>query len=380
MMRKLRLPFTCFFLILILACQNKENQSSINSESTEVKVDYAKNFSINTNENYTLVEVNQPWPEAKDKLRYVVAEDKNQLPKDLVYTHFIQLPVERLVVTSTTHIPALAALDLLDSWVGFPGLDYVSTPEAREKIAANQVSEIGENEKLNTELLIDLNPDLVVSFAVEGNNKSLESVKKAGIPVTYNSDWLEENPLGKAEWIKFFGALTGKLDQAEAAFSNVEKTYLETKKKASQVENKPTVLSGAMHKDQWFLPKGNSWQAQFIEDANANYLFQHLEGTGSASLTFEVVLDQAQEADFWVAPAQYTKYSQLLDAHNHYAEFSSFQQEKIFTVADIVGETGGVLYYETGPNRPDLILKDMVKIFHPELMEDYEFTFFKPLQ
>ena len=194
----------------------------------------------------------------------------------------------------------------------------------------------------------------------------------------YNGDWVEKHPLGKAEWIKFFGVLYGKEKEADSIFNHIEKQYLDAKKLVQNVSKKPTILSGAMFKDIWYLPKGDSWQATVIEDAGGNYLWSQTEGTGSIALSIESVLDKAQNADFWIAPSQYTSYSKLISDNKVYGEFDAFKNQNIHTFAKAKGATGGLLYYELAPNRPDLVLKDLISILHPDLLAQ-KTTFFTPL-
>ena len=366
-------------IVCLLSCQDAPKKITELGDFEEVKIDYAEGFSIRKYKDFTQINVHKPWPDADKDLVYIVADEEIQLPENFEYEALITRPVDKIVATSTTHIPSLISLDKIENLVGFPNLDYISSEEARELINKDEIRDIGQNESINTEVLLSLQPDLIFSFAIEGRNKTLDQARNAGIPVIYNSDWLENNPLGKAEWIKFFGAILGELNQAETAFDQVVSDYETTKKLAEKTKNQPRVISGAMHQDRWYLPYGDSWQAQFFEDANAKYIYDYTKGQGSIALAFEKVLEKAQDAEFWVSPGHYTSYEALLSNNKHYAEFEAFQNKNIYTMAKTKGETGGVLFYEIGPNRPDLILKDLVKIFHPELLNDYELTFFKAL-
>lgn len=371
----------CFILIFsVFAC--KKNNKTIFSVNhlTEVEVNYASTFQLFENEDLYLLKLLQQWPEASEIKQIIfIKEGKkvSEIPSDFIQ---IQLPINRLVVTSTTHIPSLISLEMLNLWVGFPGLDYVSSNEARAYIDAGKVKEIGRNEGLNTEVILSLQPDLIIGFAVEGSNKSLTNLAKSGIPTLYNSDWLENHPLGKAEWIKVFGILDGKIEQATAVFNSIESNYNEVKKIASGASEKPSVISGAMHQDVWYMPYGNSWQGIFLKDANASYIYENKEGNGSIATSFEKVFEQGKDADFWISPAQFYSYEQLLNSNKHYHEFESFKNKNCYGIAHKTGETGGVLYYELAPNRPDLVLKDLVKILHPEVALDHELFFFKALE
>ena len=228
--------------------------------------------------------------------------------------------------------------------------------------------------------MIDLAPDAVVGFSISSNNKSLNALKKSGLKILYNGDWTEQSPLGKAEWIKFFGVLYDQEDKADKLFADIEKGYKEALTLAEKATTKPTVLGGAMFQDQWYLPQGGSWAALFLKDAKANYLWADAEGTGSLTLSFETVLDKAQDADVWVGPGQFTTYKEMTDANPHYAQFKAFKTKNVYSYSSKKGPTGGILYFELAPNRPDLVLKDLISILHPELLPGYEKHFFEKLK
>lgn len=370
------------FFGIFFSCKTEEKRkaNALTTEGEIVPIKYASGFSITNFGKYKIITVQDPWPNAERSFKYLLFEENTDIPKGLQYDQKIKVPVEKIVVTSTTHIPSLEILEAEQTLVGFPGLDYISSEKTRKLISKGKIQELGKNEALNTENLLNLQPDVVIAFSVNGSNKSLTTIEKSGIPVVFNSDWTENSPLGKAEWIKFFGAFYNKLNSANNFFKNIEKEYLKAKELARTAQAKPTVIAGAMYKDQWYLPAGDSWQAIFMEDANSNYLFADSEGTGSLSLSFETVLTEAAKADFWIGPAQFQSYEEMRNASPHYTRFSAFQDQKIFTFSSEKGETGGVIFYELAPNRPDLVLKDLISIFHPHMLPDYQTTFYKPLQ
>lgn len=378
-----------FLLIALLffSCKEKVLERSENMEMVEEPntsmVQYAHGFSIQNHEGYRVIHVHQPWPGATTSLKYLVIPEENAskttLPTD-TYDAVITTPINSLIATSTTHIPALEHLNALGKLVGFPNTNYISSMPARELIARGKIRELGNNERLNTEMVLELRPDVIIGFGIDQQNRSHDIFEKANIPVIYNGDWTEETPLGKAEWVKFFGVLLNKEKEANTLFQDIETSYLKIKELALKAETKPTVLSGALYKDVWYLPAGDSWAAQFIQDANANYLYQDIEGTGSLSLSLETVLEKAKGAEYWVAPSQFTRYTEMEQANTHYQEFKPFKDRKVYTFAATLGATGGLLYYELAPHRPDLVLKDLVQIFHPKLLPDHTPYFFTPLQ
>jgi len=360
-------------LITVLSCKDENKIDIIETiEGEEMLLKYANGFSIIAFDGYKILEIKNPWPNAEKSFKYVLSSDKSKGE--------ITNPIKKIVVTSTTHIPALELLGVEQTLVGFPGTDYVSSKKTRRRIENGLVRELGKNEGINTEILLELNPDVVIGFGIDGVNKTFETIQKANIPVIYNGDWVETSALAKAEWIKFFGALYNKEKEADSIFNTIEANYLKAKKIASASKTKPTVLCGAMHKDVWYLPSGTSPEAQFLKDANVNYLWSETIGKGSLSLSFESVFDKAKDAELWLSPSYYVSMKAIEKANQHYTKFEAFKQGNVYSFSNTTGETGGVLYYELGTARPDLVLKDIIKICHPGLLENYKPYFFKLLE
>lgn len=368
-----------FLSLTFFACKENNSTTSIKELDRGVEIKYAESFEIRQFESYKTITINRPWPGAEESYTYALVEKGIDLKNENEFDAIVQIPVEKIVVTSTTHIPSLEMLDKIEALVGFPNLNYISSESTRKLIDEGKILELGKNEDINTEVLIDLQPEAVITFAVEGGNKSVATIAKTGIPVLYNADWTETTPLGKAEWIKFFGALLDQDEKAAQIFSEIEERYQKAKEIANKARSQPTVLSGAMYKDIWYLPQGNSWAAQFIKDANGIYLWNETTGTGSLSLNLESVLEKGQLATYWIGPGQFTSLEQLQDSHSVYTKFEAFKTGNIFSFNAKKGKTGGVLYYELAPNRPDLVLQDIIKIIHPELLPDYEPFFFSKL-
>ncbi|NND25081.1 MAG: ABC transporter substrate-binding protein [Flavobacteriaceae bacterium] len=371
----------CF--IATFGCKNDQAQVDGNTiDAKSIVLKYATGFSVVQKEDFKIIEVKNPWPNSDATFSYI------QSPTDELassighedHAGVIPMDIKSLVVTSTTHVPALELLGVTSTLVGFPGCDYISSEQTRKRIDAGHVRELGKNEGINTEVLLELKPDLVIGFGVDGTNKTFENIKKAGIPVIYNGDWVESSALAKAEWIKFFGVLFNKEKEADSIFNKIEQDYLKAKEIALRAKRSPSVLSGAMHKDIWYLPNGTSPEAQFLLDANINYLWKDTAGKGSLALSFETVFEKAKDADIWLSPSYYSSLEQLEKANSHYSKFEAFKNKKVYTFSNTTGPTGGVLYYELGIARPDLVLKDIIKICHPDLLQDYEPFFFKPLQ
>jgi len=376
-MNKKLLIFSCLFLVFFSCKKELSKNNAKPVEKSNVK--YAKGFDIITNNGSKKLIIKSAYKNAKEIFEYNIQKKNVHTIVDDKYMT-IKVPTERIVVTSTTHIPMIELLHKETSIVGFPYSKYVSSKRTRQLIDDGKITEIGKESSLNTEILLDLNPELVVGYSVSSADKSLTTVQKAGINVIYNGDWLEETPLGRAEWIKFFGVLFDKEKQADSIFKIIEKNYLTAKEIALKSIRKPSILSGAiMSKDIWNLPAGESFVAQFLKDANLNYLWQNSKGKGSLSLSFESVFDKGLYADFWITPGYFSSKEQLLANNALYGRFKAFQNNQIYTPSIKKGKTGGILYYELAPTRPDLVLKDIIKITNPDVLPDYKMVFFEKM-
>ncbi len=370
----------CFlaFLLFIQCKEGTKKENKIVTSKNEIQ--YAKGLEIYKYQGFSIIKVTNPWPQAKENFTYILKEKNGIIPDSLKQFTTIQIPIKSIVVTSTTHIPALELLGVENTLIGFPNTDYVSSEKTRKLIDARKVREVGSNESLNTEVLIDMKPDVIVSFGLNNSNPTLDNLRKSGLKVILNGDWTEHTPLGKAEWIKFFGTLYGLDSKANFVFSEIEKEYNTSLVLAKKISAKPTVLCGSMYQNQWNVPQGESWASLFLKDAQSDYIWATTKGTGSLPLPFEVILEKAQNADFWIAPGDFSSLKQMSDSNPHYKEFASFKNKKVYSYALNKGAKGGILYFELSPSHPDWVLKDLIKILHPELLPKHQLFFFKKLE
>lgn len=377
-MKKSLIALVLFISALSISCKKDAAENTVISAGTN-NIKHAKGLKIHRYSGYSIVKVTAPWPNAKESFTYVLHKPGAALPDSLKNYTAVQVPIKTIAVTSTTHIPSLEALGAEKTLLAFPNTQYISSLKTRALIDSGKVKDVGTNESINTEMMIDLAPDVLVGHSISSDNKTFNNLMQSGIKVLYNGDWTEETPLGKAEWLKFFGALYDKNDEAEAIFNKIEHDYYKAKKLAQNASKKPTVLCGAMYQDHWYLPQGNSWAGYFLNDAHSQYIWADSKGTGSLNLSFETVLEKAQNADFWIGPSEFTTFAEMKKANPHYAEFKAFKDKNVYSWSSKKGATGGLIYYELAPNRPDLVLKDLVKIFHPELLPNHNLQFFDKL-
>jgi len=373
--RNLLLPilFICFF-----SCDEKKETSV--SEENKIKskflIKYAQGFDLQYYNGYKKLIIKSPYPDAEQYQEFILVSDKKN---DFDGLNKLFIPIQKVVATSTTHIPMIEILGEANSIIGFPNTDFISSKKTRQRIKDGLVIDLGNEQNFNTEVLISLQPDALIAFSMGNSTKIYQTIELNKIPVIYNGDWLEETPLGRAEWIKFFGALYNKDREADSIFQIIESEYLQAKNIALKATKSPSILSGVLYKDQWNLPAGESFTAQFFKDANTNYLWKDSKGQGSLVLSFEAVLENAQNADFWIGSGYYTTLEEVKNANAHYAQFKAYKNGTVYSFSKRRSESGGVEYFEFAPIQPHIVLKDLIKVMHPELLPDYQPYFLQRL-
>lgn len=364
---------------LLLSCNSSSKQKEVKSvESITPK--YAKGFSYEKHPKYTKITVHQPFKGATSPFEYFLIQGDTLIKPQNENQVVVTTPIHKLVATSTTQIPVLEALKSEHLLKGYPNTNFISSKKTRTLIDEGSVIDVGHEEHMNTELVLQLQPDVLFAFAVNNLNKNHRTLKKAGIPIVIDASWLEESPLGRAEWITFFALFLNKEKEAQEFFKNIEKNYLEALELIKQPQEQPKILYGSMFQGIWYAPAGESFIAEILKDAQTKYVWAHSSGTGSLSLQFEEVFLQAQEADFWFSPGMAKTKKGVGESNPHYQQIPPFKNNQLYSYANSVGPTGGLLFFELGALRPDLILKDIIKACHPNTLPDYEATFFKQLE
>jgi iron complex transport system substrate-binding protein len=218
-----------------------------------------------------------------------------------------------------------------------------------------------------------------MGYMVTSDKGQLEKIEQLGIPVVINAEYLEEHPLGRAEWIKFAAAFFDKQQEADSIFSFIEDRYIEASTRGKSSDTTPSVLSGVVYGDTWFLPGGQNYASKMIADAGGSYLWADDTTKGFLELGFESVYQKAVNADFWLGVASYTSLEDLKQGDDRYAMLAPYKNKKVFSYNKRIGSEGGNEYFELGYLRPDIILNDLVSILHPNLQQEPLF-FFMPLE
>jgi len=363
--------------VSFLACTSRQTQQQL-IEASQPK--YATGFRVINLGKAKQVEVLYPYQGAASGIRYLLVERGGEVPPHDETTQVIQIPIDNIVCTSTTHIPLLDYLDETEKLIGFPTLDYVSSEKMRSRIDAGKVTDLGMDKGMDLEKLFALKPSLVMSYLMSADFGQLKKIQELKIPVVINAEYLEKHPLGRAEWIKFMALFFGKEKMADSVFSSIENEYLSTVQLTKSTSEIPTVMSGIVYGDVWYMPGGQNYAARLLKDAGCRYLWEETPSQGFLELSFESVYQKAKNADLWIGVGSFSSLGEIKNSEERYSKFKPFQTGQVYTFNARKGAKGGSEFLELGYLRPDLILKDLVKIAHPHALPGYALYFHKKLE
>lgn len=369
--------------LLIYSCHNKTNGEGINPAcQVNSAVSYAKRFSIIRYEGYSQVQVTDPWQGADGVVQnWFLVRDTADLPPLINPAEVIRVPVKRIICNSTTHLAMISAIGESGSVKGFSGTGFLYSEEYNEMISGNAIREIGYDDNLNKELIVQIKPDLVMMYGIGGESAAFAGkLKEMGLKVMFNADYLETDPLGKAEWIKLFGALYSKEPAADSIFGSIEKEYQETESLIKKyAKGHPKVILGLPFRDTWYVSPGNSYISELISDAGGNYLWCDTESDESIPMGLENVYIKAMSADYWLNAGTAENLGQIRSVDARFAGLPCFMRGNVYNNIGRTNDHGGNDYWENGSVSPHIILSDIASILHPELFPGRELYFYKKL-
>ena len=363
-------------VLLLSACGGGDKASSAANGETAIPLHYAENLTLARTDGYTVARLRNPWDTTRVLHTYLLIDREKPVPPHLPEGTVVRTPLQKAVVYSSVHTSLLKQIDALGSVGGVCDLNYIKLPEVQEGVKRGTIADIGNGMSPNIERIIDLHPDAILLSPFE-NSGGYGRVEKLSIPIIECADYMETSPLGRAEWMRFYGLLFGHEAEADSLFAEVEKNYLSLKALTEPLTGRPSVFSELKSSSAWYVPGGRSTVARLYADAGADYVFADDTHSGSFPLAFETVFDRAQHADFWLIKynqAIEKTYRELQQDYAPYTGFQAFRERKVYAC-----NTGKVNYYEDTPFRPDGLLKDLIRIFHPEVVEEAEAVYFLPL-
>lgn len=359
-------------LTVFLSCSDPKPSRSLEFERPmkDSGIKYAKRFSVVYNGNITLVYLFGHRNNYDTTAAYALAKDT--LGMGNLYKNYviIKKPCQKIAALSSIYGAMLCELGEGKSIVAIDNIDYVNNEEIIKKFEQGHLKELAKTPDLDLEQAVALGPDIIFTFGMGDGYQDVDrKLKLSKLPVAVSVDHLEESPLARAEWIKFFAVFVDKRMVADSIFKGVEESYLNTKKLTAAMATRPSVFSETKFGDVWYMPGGKSYMARILEDAGSNYLWSDNGDVGSLPLSFEQVYAKAREADYWINLPLVKSKKELISYESRYAEFKAFKTGMLFNNTKHSNSKGYSIYWETGMIHPERILSDLAQIFHPELKE-----------
>ncbi|MGE4414407.1 MAG: hypothetical protein EOM16_00545 [Bacteroidia bacterium] len=369
----------CSFLIA--ACNLNENGKGV--QDGHQSNDYATYFQLEELENgYRILSVNENWSGNKITKSFLLQSKGTKSTGNIPdHIQIIQTPVKKVVCMSTSHIAYLSLLGEVESLKAISGAQYVSDSLVASKIKNNQILDIGFESSLNYEMLMQIDPDIVFTYGISGeNNQYIKKIIDAGINVVVVGDYMEGDPLGKLEYLKFFGAFFDKKEIADSLYKTISNRYSEAQQRVADIKEKPVILLNAPWKDVWYIPGKNNYMSHLIEDAAGEVLLSKPGDIHSYAHSLENVVTMAYEADLWLNPNFYQTLDQLMQSNPLFKELPVLKRGKVFNNIKRDTPGGGSDFWESGVVRPDVILNDLINIIHPECGNKKELVYYKLLE
>ena len=344
---------------------------------------HARQFQVEYHGHYKVVTVTEPWKGAYRALEYLLVLCGTPPPEGYDDATLIEIPVRTVITTSTTELPHIERLGLIDRLIGHDEFDYVSSQEIRRRIDAGALVEIGEAPAINVELVLEAVPDLLLADSFgDPEADLLGTLSNLGVPVALVPSFLETTALGRAEWIAYTALFFNRERLAATAFGEVERRYssIVEQVRSGVTGERPTVLTGAPIGEIWYVPGGQSFFSLLLADAGARYLWAGDSSTGSLPLHLESVYERAIDAEVWLHPSNLGTLEGLRAVDERFTDVAAFRDGRVYGNDARSSPRGGNDYWETGTARPDLVLADLVEIFHPGLLGDHDLVFHRRLE
>jgi iron complex transport system substrate-binding protein len=364
-------------MLMLVTCKGKPTASEAVFEAQPVELLYAKGFTIEQMEHFRKVVVNNPWQnDIPLAVYYLVDHDSVTTPSDGMK---VKVPVSSFAVSSVTQVAFLEALNAVDLITGSTSPELIFNARVQANIAGGSMVHLGDAFSINVERTMMLKPSVLVMSGYKQDDPYAIRVQQAGIPVIYNNEWMEETALGRAEWIKFMALFTAREALADSIFDVISTDYIRLKGMTQEQTSWPTVLSGSNFRGTWYMPGGRSYMARMLEDAGARYFYANDSTKGSLPLNVESVLQNFASAEVWLN-CNFNTINELITSDGKHALFQAVNARKVYNYNKRLLPSGANDYWESAVVRPDWLLKDLIRVLHPELLPDHELMYYQQLK
>lgn len=382
-MKRLHLVIGLFVLaITIVSCGGNGNTSVSRYADSIYLPEYASGFRILGAEGRSsvIIESINPWQGADSVVtRLFIARDGEEPPQGFE-GQVIEGDARRIVAMSSTHIAMLDVIGETARVVGVSGMDFISNDAVRSR--RDSIGDVGYDGNVNYELLLSLQPDIILLYGTNGASGMEPKLKELGIPYVYIGEYLEDSALGKAEWIVVVAEIVGKRDEGIKAFSAIPERYNAIREKAANClkhSSRPKVMINLPYGDSWFMAPTGSYLVRLIEDAGGDYIYKKNNSNESRPIDLEEAFMLVSASDKWINVGQTRSLDELRKNYPKFAATKPVLSGEVYNTTGRVAANGANDYWERGVVEPDVVLRDMVMIFHPELA-DSDLVYYEKLK
>lgn len=331
----------------------------------------------------TLITVRNPWQGAEGvEKRLFISREGERAPEGFE-GQVIEGSAERVVCMSSTYVAMIDAIGCTERVVGVSGIDFIYNSRVREAASEGRVHDVGHDSNINFELLLTLRPDVVLIYGVAGENGVANAkLDELNIPYLYLGDYVEESPLAKAEWTVVVAEILGVRERGEELFAGIENRYLELRKQVEEsATERPTVMFNTPYRDTWYMPSSRSYAVRIVEDAGGRYVYDGNHGTASQPIDLEQAYVLTREADYWINVGQYATLEDLRRDNPRFVGAKAVREGRVYSSDRRSTAAGGSDFWESAVVNPDVVLRDLVAILHPELnLVSEELTYYKRIE
>jgi iron complex transport system substrate-binding protein len=371
-----------FILAACCSCYPPAAENAGKSSIPRGKSQYASGFRMEEAAGFRILHTINPWQGSRTvHLQYILTDDPSRIPDSLQHNPVITIPVNRVICMSTTHVAMMDALGESNAIVGISGSDYISNPVLRYRLETGAVRDVGADQTLNYELILSLRPDLVMAYGIGSEVSGMvDRLEGLGIPVILNGDYLEDQPLGKTEWIRFVASFFDRDREADSLFRYVSSAYEAYKGLIRGIGVKPSVMTGLPWKDTWYIPGGRSFAAAYIRDAGGTYLWEDLDSREAVPIDLEAIYARASAADIWINCGAAATLAEIGQTDQRLKRFKPVVTGRVYNNNARINPSGGNDFWESGVMAPHIILADLISIFHPEILTDHELVYYTHIE
>ena len=371
--------------LVFVACAGEPARSLEEFATVVYEPSYATGFDISGAEGAasTLITVRNPWQGAEGvEKRLFISREGEGVPEGFE-GQVIEGSAERVVCMSSTYVAMIDAIGCTERVVGVSGIDFIYNSRVREAASEGRVHDVGHDSNINFELLLTLRPDVVLIYGVAGENGVANAkLDELNIPYLYLGDYVEESPLAKAEWTVVVSEILGVRERGEELFAGIENRYLELRKRVEEsASERPTVMFNTPYRDTWYMPSSRSYAVRIVEDAGGRYVYDGNHGTASQPIDLELAYVLTREADYWINVGQYATLEDLRRDNPRFVGAKAVREGRVYSSDRRATAKGGSDFWESAVVNPDVVLRDLVAILHPELnLVSEELTYYKRIE